>query len=266
MLWFHPFAFSGKERNTKMTLKRRLLTATLATTASLGLLLAVGVPAAQADDPAITDGTCPIIVHVPAKIVINKNPTVAHATYGNPYGCSIDAITIPLVRDAGGDTIINLKSSSTPNQVDFAFDPTYAILGKAHTKAPFGSYTYFNDATQRYGVGEFSLANGVEHTTIKYSSHTNFKTAKRSGGKVTLTYQDTHFRLDKTGTSKYRLWAGAKVSFQKKVNGTWKTVKTVTTSSHGYAKATITSGKAQWRAITATTGTVWNSTGKTVTK
>lgn len=91
---------------------------------------------------------------------------------------------------------------------------------------------------------------------VRYGSSLKWAPAKRHGDKVTLKVTARQWSPD---TTKNVLRSDAKVKFQKKVGAHWKTVKTVTTSSSGVAKTTITAAKHRWRAVVASTKTVWTS-------
>jgi hypothetical protein len=87
-------------------------------------------------------------------------------------------------------------------------------------------------------------------------------TTGRSGRYVTLTAKATYYRV---AAGAWRLWAGHGVAVQKKVGGTWKTVKYAAANKAGAISVRAYSpAAANWRAQDSATGTIWGATSASV--
>ncbi|GAA2753994.1 hypothetical protein [Amnibacterium kyonggiense] len=86
----------------------------------------------------------------------------------------------------------------------------------------------------------------TQQIQVKYDSDAAL-TTERHGKRVALAVS-----VDReTESGRAAAWKKVQVHFQKKVDGTWVTVKTTRTDAKGVAKATVKAGKAEWRAVVA---------------
>lgn len=81
--------------------------------------------------------------------------------------------------------------------------------------------------------------------SVEYDSDLAWKPTERHGGKVTLSVSVDKDDADGESIDRKK----AKVDFQKKVDTTWVTVKTVKTNAEGIASATITYGRKVWATL-----------------
>ncbi|RIX27547.1 hypothetical protein [Amnibacterium setariae] len=95
----------------------------------------------------------------------------------------------------------------------------------------------------------------TQRIEVKYDSDVAL-TTKRRGEHVSLAVAVDH----ETRSGDDSAWKKVRVRFQKKVDGKWVTVKTVRTDAKGVAKAKVTAGRSEWRAVVVSGRTVAGTT------
>lgn len=199
----------------------------------------------------------------------NAAPVHSHASTSKPTETLPEHVTVQDLYTTG--VKVRFTGLKAGQQYDFVFStpesggpvssPTASKKGTITATYKVddpgkGNYQYFVGDAGNLGLYTAGTKVVSKVLSVKYGSSLKWSPAKRHGEKVTLRVTARQWSPD---TTKNVLRAEAKVKFQKKVGSHWKTVKTVTTSSKGVAKATIRAPKHTWRAIVASTKTVWTS-------
>jgi hypothetical protein len=104
---------------------------------------------------------------------------------------------------------------------------------------------------------------GSRPMVVKYDSRIAWHRATRAGGILTLKASVAQYsRSAAAFGGGYVAWPKAKVRFQVRSAGAWRTVATVRANSKGLAVAHLKRGVHTWRAVSVTTGSVWGKATK----
>jgi hypothetical protein len=240
---------------------RRALAAPLA----LAILAALTPAAANAATRVTTTDPSQCVVG----LVLPK--TLAISGYSTPYGArmtgDLDCFFLATWDVSEGlistGQTISFYSPNTSGFVSW-YGGGPAIVHALPRLGAISLKTYTDPTTgakQTYTVIE--RASGT--MTVKYDSRIAWNHPSRSGRFLTLRASAAEFTTTPAWQPGYAAWPNAKVRFQQLVHGKWHTVKTVRTGAKGDATATVKTGRGTWRAVTATSSSVWGKASGTHT-
>lgn len=217
---------------------------------------------AVADTPAAT--RCVIGVSLPGKVAIHGATTSVRARLLDPTHCSTSS-DWAFHHDggyAGGGPQFERPATSAKVVLDTSISGWTPGAYSAFGTDAGTDRIYVDSAGNQLFLGVRQEESAV--MTLKYASRLRWTSGIRHGAHVTLTavakrWKPTYVWMPPHVEGTYVAWQRPRVDVQKKVEGEWRTVKTVRADKRGVVSVRVAGARQPWRLVTEDSAQVWGA-------